>query len=754
LAKKKNNNSDEIDITSFQFIQAGSLKLMGKPGCGGCHPGGGGLEFDREGKRYDRHLKGNPGLRKSFDGDYFKSQWDKTGVVEADCFICHLEDYNFKVRNKQLKLWNYKWATIQASGIGIVKGTVARLEKKGDKTVKVLSGVTPRITYNRRLFNQDGKLAVNLSWPPSSRNCTFCHAFSDRKKRGFSWNDPKNHDIHNLSGLECVHCHPAIDKEHNFAKGDENVSTVRDDLDNKGMHSCAECHKKGIMGASKPEHRSIRPSHLEKIGCTACHIPYVSANAGSTFDVTSGMMVNYGKLKDEADMTFEKIDKSKIMPIPAYNKWVPHLVYSHKTNKLEPVNPFPSGIIYTNRDTDGINKPLFLREIKKAYAKVRDRITKQPYRKGPFKGKPKLYKEVEIKFFLLALKKSLAGNRRFKKIDPCMHIFGNLYCLDNNEKLLKKKDGTWVGKSEAFNINHNVAPAQAALGSGGCLDCHGWDGNVFRQLVMVKLWNEEGKPEFVRNGQLIGCSPATFWLSAIYQTVITPYVSVLILVVVFLLMLHYTGQGPKGADLLLEPATIQRFTISERWVHLFRMISFLGLTFTGAIFFYNSTRVMDIFFDSYASASNWHIVLGIIFILATIVSFKLWFRDAGFTDYDSEWLKKFGGYFSGADSDAVAPAGRLNAGQKIAFWWTIGLSGIMAVSGIFMIFKGSFSIGVNCFITTIHGFFAIIFAATIIGHAYLGTLANPGTWRTMLDGRVGEKWAKKHHSEWYKQIKK
>ena len=30
----------------------------------------------------------------------------------------------------------------------------------------------------------------------------------------------------------------------------------------------------------------------------------------------------------------------------------------------------------------------------------------------------------------------------------------------------------------------------------------------------------------------------------------------------------------------------------------------------------------------------------------------------------------------------------------------------------------------------------------------------PGTWRALIDGKVGRKWAEKHHSEWYKGVEK
>ena len=92
LAKKENSTPEEIDLTVYDFVGFSSGNGSDLS-CGSCHPGGGGMEFDREGNRYDEMLAESPELRDELDGDYYRSNWDKSGVVEADCFVCHLDGY-------------------------------------------------------------------------------------------------------------------------------------------------------------------------------------------------------------------------------------------------------------------------------------------------------------------------------------------------------------------------------------------------------------------------------------------------------------------------------------------------------------------------------------------------------------------------------------------------------------------------------------------------------------------------------------
>jgi hypothetical protein len=83
----------DIDKSSFHFVKA----------CGVCHPGGGPAEYDRRGNRYDEFANDpkNGIIRNAdnfLDGDYYQSDWKKSGVLEADCLICHLKGYNWQAR--------------------------------------------------------------------------------------------------------------------------------------------------------------------------------------------------------------------------------------------------------------------------------------------------------------------------------------------------------------------------------------------------------------------------------------------------------------------------------------------------------------------------------------------------------------------------------------------------------------------------------------------------------------------------------
>lgn len=576
MAKKNNNFVEQIDLTSFSWVTAGASPEVGKPGCGGCHPGGGGLEYDRDGFRYDERLRKNPKLATSLDGDYFQSQWDKSGVVEADCLICHLPSYSFKERVRNLDLLNYQWAIVAGSGVGLVEGSVK-------------AGETPKVVYNKRFFNDDGKIVFSLEAEPNSENCLFCHGPADMLKRGFSWNDHSNHDIHNARNIKCSYCHPG-NKEHQLAKGNENLSSVRNDLDGT-MRTCKQCHESGYMGAPMPEHRKVRPNHLDKLGCEVCHIPQVGRSSALGLDISNGKVRVYprsGAKKVGGELT-----------------WFPEMSMG-QDRKLYPVNAFRPNL-FTNREVNGIYVPLFARELAKAYKTVATQFKQEEL------SEPLVSTTGEITVMLKALAATLQGNPRFHRVLPCYHRDGVVYCLDEAGKLTTEQDTSWASKPNNFNISHNVAPTQMALGSNGCADCHAERAAIFASWLNGK--QEEGKERLMARF-LVDEDSRVYYLNQLHRYNATKkFLIPLLFAAVFVLILFRESRvQTMPMPIMLETVLPSRMLLVVALLLLVRNVAFLFLAGTGLSFFFNKINLIQIFFASPEAAVALHWSGGIVFV--------------------------------------------------------------------------------------------------------------------------------------------
>ena len=498
LAKKVNEYPEQIDLTVYDFVGKASY-TSGDHTCGACHPGGGGLEYDREGNRYDEEMADNPDLSKELDGDYYKSNWDKSGVVEADCFICHMENYNFSERVYQLKQENYQWAVVAASRLAIVEGSVKR-------------GRTPTVTYNKRYFNADGTISLDMSWPPPDENCMFCHGNAGLKKRGFSCDDIINPDVHNQQKISCAACHPS-GINHNFAGG----NTVRAEKSTYEMNTCKSCHMEGVMGASIPKHTKIRPSHLDNIACESCHIPELGRAASVGIDATTGTLQIYtsNSLSDETTQE---------------DSWQP-IYHRDSNNIIHPMNDVQT-IYWGNLDADDIVYPLFKREHAAAWDLFGDQI-----KDDNDDGIPEVNTFAEITIGLKAFAESLADNPRFEQIHPVYIKGDSVFQLDQQGKL-----GTLdreVQHVVQYSIDHNVAPTRHALGNNGCGDCHAPDAHFFKGKVIVDMFDTTGQPVLASIGRGLGCNPTVFKVNSFHQQILSPAISFIIIMIVFLITLHY-----------------------------------------------------------------------------------------------------------------------------------------------------------------------------------------------------------------------
>jgi len=236
---------------------------------------------------------------------------------------------------------------------------------------------------------------------------------------------------------------------------------------------------------------------------------------------------------------------------------------------------------------------------------------------------------------------------------------------------------------------------------------------------------------------------------------VTTYGAWLIGLVVVALLVFHTVVGRAKLE-NRTGQTVVRWTGFERTLHWYVAILFILLAISGLSIMYGRAVLIPVMgphaFASYAEFSKLiHDYLSLLFVLGLVVMLILWLRENFFTKHDWEWIKAGGGYFMKGEHPH---AHKVNAGEKIWFW-------ILFVAGIALMISGIVLLLPNLgterdtmqSANIVHGISALILSAFVLGHIYLGTLGNEGSFEGMLKGEVDEAWAKQHHDLWYEEVK-
>ncbi len=298
--------------------------------------GGGPAEISREGKPLVS-LKpdaSNPetSLLDTNTGKVGGWDWSKSGVMEMNCFLCHLESPNNAARVEAIRAGNFGQAgTATLLGTGIVTRT------------------SNGYFWNDAAFDETGELKEQyiLIQDPTNQNCAACHgevhtdstipltvsacdlSYSQTATTGqviaaqkvsesgvnvASKSDAaRPWDIHAERQLQCTDCHFALNNpahaldtsgenpshlvydprkldlgeyierpDHNFARGQSAQFNLAPEL--KGtMRRCDSCHD------AQKAHASWLPyvdKHMQAVACESCHIPRMYAPAIQSYDWT------------------------------------------------------------------------------------------------------------------------------------------------------------------------------------------------------------------------------------------------------------------------------------------------------------------------------------------------------------------------------------------------------------------------------------------------------------------------------------
>jgi formate dehydrogenase subunit gamma len=200
--------------------------------------------------------------------------------------------------------------------------------------------------------------------------------------------------------------------------------------------------------------------------------------------------------------------------------------------------------------------------------------------------------------------------------------------------------------------------------------------------------------------------------------------------------------------------TIRRWSVFDRFIHWGLALTFIALALTGLGLLFGRYVLMPLMgkeaFGAMSAVSKpVHDYVSPFFIVFLVLTLAAWMKHNVPASYDLEWLKKVGGYLTREH----APAGFINAGEKVWYWFLILGGIVVVVSGLFLltpnfewtrstmqlsnVFHIASGIGLICFSFV---------------HMYMSTIGNEGTFEAMVGGEVDERWAQLHHDVWYDEV--
>ena len=206
-------------------------------------------------------------------------------------------------------------------------------------------------------------------------------------------------------------------------------------------------------------------------------------------------------------------------------------------------------------------------------------------------------------------------------------------------------------------------------------------------------------------------------------------------------------------DNIVVDDVIVRHRLATRLIHWSVALTFFVALFSGMPIWTPLFGWMAYFVGGLHTARVIHPWAGIAFFIASVVQFFHWLRDMRLRADEKSWFgPKLIAYMRWKTTPSP-DEGKYNGGQKVFFYAACLAALGLLLTGIPMWFPLWFpSLLFREICILLHDITFILLAISTVLHIYLGTAAEPGTFRAMTRGTVTRAWARFHHPGWYRDV--
>lgn len=771
----------QFDPLTYRYLsQAGDERLdLGTPEWlmryGERIPGGGPATLSRDGQPLTSLPASatNPetSLLDPKTGQPIAWDWKTSGVMEMDCFLCHLENPDTAARAAEIHSGKFGWAnTATLASLGIV-------EKNAQGWA-----------YNPAAFSADGKLTLEFVrlQDPTNQNCATCHGEIHTDNQiplqysGCSLDQPQTattgqivaaqkisasgmnisgksdlnraFDIHAERALKCTDCHYSLNNpsqfqrqaadtpayitydprrlgigeylqrpDHDFARGQSAQFGI--DASQKGtMRRCESCHNTDSHASWLP----YADQHMQTLDCESCHIPHLYAPALQSNDWTS--ITPAGEALSQC-RGVQGPAESQTSLVTGFN---PVLLQRKNVDGRESLTTYNlvTSWFWVYDDANGNPRPVRLTDLKAVYLQ-----------NGDYAADIKAAFDADQSGYLTASEARLDSEAKTNLVAEKLTALGL-----NNVRI--------VGQVQPYSINHNVTGSGYAVQD--CEACHNQNSRVTAPMTLASYTPGGVKPEFVSetNVTATGEVQQNADGSLVYQplnAVRGVYVfghdrvnwvdwfGALAFVGALLGVLgHGTLRYVSSLRRPAHSAKVKRvymYEAYERFWHWLQTVSILLLLFTGLVI--HRPDIFGAF--SFRYMVTVHNILAAILVLNAVLSL-FWHlttgeikqyipRPRGFID-DAIVQAKFyiGGIFKGeAHPFEKTPQRKMNPLQQATYFGLLNvLLPLQILTGALMWGAQQWPAAANLVgglsvLAPFHSLVAWLFGAFVVGHVYLTT---------------------------------